>query len=98
MQYLKSQHVRCAQVAKATLSDANVMLDNTSGADQMDGRSGDHGHSEDPVREHFKAAAAVSPRFLLLDFRYELLFPSSFSVLTSAGHSLCHAPAYLRVC
>ena len=56
------------QVAKATLSDANVMLDSTIGADQFGASSA--GTFEEPVRERFKAAAAVSPRFLLLDFRY----------------------------
>ena len=66
------------QVAKATLSDANVMLDNTSGTDQMNGRHGEA--SEDPVRERFKAAAAVSPRFLLLDFRYELWSPCTLHI------------------
>lgn len=57
------------QVAKATLSDANVMLDSTLGAADQFGASS-VGTFEEPVRERFKAAAAVSPRFLLLDFRY----------------------------
>lgn len=57
------------QVAKATLSDANVMLDSTLGAADQFGASST-GTFEEPVRERFKAAAAVSPRFLLLDFRY----------------------------
>ncbi len=61
------------QVAKATLSDANVMLDSTLGAaDQLGASSA--ATFEEPVRERFKAAAAVSPRFLLLDFRYCLAY------------------------
>ncbi|KAL3148948.1 hypothetical protein ABBQ32_001807 [Trebouxia sp. C0010 RCD-2024] len=55
------------EVAKATLSDANVMLDSTILANQLGGSNIDM--FEDPVRERFKAAAAVAPRFLLLDFR-----------------------------
>ena len=50
------------------MSDANVMLDSTILATQLGGSSIDM--FEDPVRERFKAAAAVAPRFLLLDFRY----------------------------
>lgn len=64
-----------AQVAKATLSDANVMLDSTIDADQFGASSG--GTFEEPVRERFKAAAAVSPRFLLLDFRCHLACTSA---------------------
>ena len=56
-----------AQVAKATLSDASVMLDSTIDVDQFGASS--TGTFGEPVRERFKAAAAVSPRFLLLDFR-----------------------------
>lgn len=63
------------QVAKATLSDANVMLDSTLDADQFGASTG--GTFEEPVRERFKAAAAVSPRFLLLDFRYHLACTSA---------------------
>ncbi len=55
------------QVAKATLSDASVLLDSLTGDDQLNGSSGDT--FEGSIRERFQAAAAVSPRFLLLDFR-----------------------------
>ncbi|KAL3133431.1 hypothetical protein ABBQ38_007297 [Trebouxia sp. C0009 RCD-2024] len=55
------------EVAKATLSDASVMLDSTILANQLGGSNIDM--FEDPVRERFRAAAAVAPRFLLLDFR-----------------------------
>lgn len=55
-------------MAKATLSDASVMLDSTILANQLGGSNIDM--FEDPVRERFRAAAAVAPRFLLLDFRY----------------------------
>ena len=48
------------------------MLDSTIDADQFDASFG--ATFEEPVRERFKAAAAVSPRFLLLDFRYFLSF------------------------
>ncbi|DBA74396.1 hypothetical protein WJX77_006646 [Trebouxia sp. C0004] len=54
------------EVAKATLSDASVLLDSL-GNGQPNGSSGDT--FEGSVRERFQAAAAVSPRFLLLDFR-----------------------------
>jgi len=67
-----SQHLhqlRLPQVAKATLSDASVLLDSLTGDDQLNGSSGDT--FEGSIRERFQAAAAVSPRFLLLDFRLD---------------------------
>lgn len=67
-----SQHLhqlRLPQVAKATLSDASVLLDSLTGDDQLNGSSGDT--FEGSTRERFQAAAAVSPRFLLLDFRLD---------------------------
>ena len=71
-----SQHLhqlRLPQVAKATLSDASVLLDSLTGDDQLNGSSGDT--FEGSVRERFQAAAAVSPRFLLLDFRLDPISP-----------------------
>ncbi|KAA6425635.1 MAG: Sulfate Permease Family [Trebouxia sp. A1-2] len=56
------------EVAKATLSDASVLLDSLIGDDQPNGSSSDT-FFEGSVRERFQAAASVSPRFLLLDFR-----------------------------
>ena len=54
------------QVANATLSDPTILLDNVLEEPL-------HSHSTDSfegsVRERFQAAAAVAPRFLLLDFR-----------------------------
>ena len=57
------------QVAKATLSEPTVMLEggDAGGADERHGAFGDL--FEGSVRDRFLAAAAVSPRFLLLDFR-----------------------------
>lgn len=55
------------QVAKATLSDPTILLDSPNGSDDLHGRPGDA--FEGTIRDRFLAAAAVSPRFLLLDFR-----------------------------
>jgi len=57
------------QVAKATLSDASVMLDSLNRDEQS--HSSYHDTFEGSVRDRFQAAAAVSPRFLLLDFRWD---------------------------
>lgn len=65
--HLHDDQLHLLQVAKATLSDASVLLDSLTGDDQLNGSSGDT--FEGSIRDRFQAAAAVSPRFLLLDFR-----------------------------